>query len=88
VVQVTATRLTDVWTIEIADDGEGISPENIDKIFNPFFTTRAKGAGLGLAYASQAIKAHGGVISVENRMEGGALFRVEIPVSQSGSNGV
>jgi signal transduction histidine kinase len=84
VVQVTATRLIDVWTIEIADDGEGIAPENIDKIFNPFFTTRAKGAGLGLAYASQAIKAHGGVISVENRMEGGALFRVEIPISQGG----
>ncbi len=81
VVQVTATRLADTWRAEIADDGEGIAPENIDKIFNPFFTTRAKGAGLGLAYASQAIKAHGGVISAENRLEGGALFRVEIPVS-------
>jgi signal transduction histidine kinase len=84
VVQVTATRLTDAWTIEIADDGEGIAPENIEKIFNPFFTTRAKGAGLGLAYVSQAIQAHGGVISAENRIGGGALFRVEIPVSQSG----
>lgn len=84
VVQVTATSLTDAWTTEIADDGEGIAPENIDKIFNPFFTTRAKGAGLGLAYASQAIKAHGGVISAENRMEGGALFRVEIPVEGEG----
>ena len=82
VVQVTATRLDNAWAIEIADDGEGIAPENIDKIFNPFFTTRAKGAGLGLAYASQAIKAHGGTISAENRMEGGALFRVVIPVLQ------
>ncbi|RPH52030.1 MAG: HAMP domain-containing protein [Desulfobacteraceae bacterium] len=81
VVQVKAARLADAWTIEIADDGEGIAPENIDKIFNPFFTMRAKGAGLGLAYASQAIMAHGGVISAENRMEGGALFRVEIPVT-------
>ena len=81
VVQVTATRRADAWTAEIADDGEGIAPENIEKIFNPFFTTRAKGAGLGLAYASQAIKAHGGVISAENRTEGGALFRVEIPLS-------
>jgi signal transduction histidine kinase len=84
VVQVTATRLADAWTTEIADDGEGIAPENIEKIFNPFITTRAKGAGLGLAYASQAIKAHGGVISAENRREGGALFRIEIPVSQGG----
>jgi signal transduction histidine kinase len=84
VVQVTATRLADAWTTEIADDGEGIASENIDKIFNPFFTTQAKGAGLGLAYASQAIKAHGGAISAENRMEGGALFRVEIPLSKGG----
>jgi signal transduction histidine kinase len=82
VVEVTATRLADVWTTEIADDGEGIAPENIEKIFNPFFTTRTKGAGLGLAYASQAIKTHGGVISAKNRTGGGALFRVEIPVSQ------
>jgi signal transduction histidine kinase len=87
VVQVTATRRVDVWTTEIADDGDGIAPENIDKIFNPFFTTRAKGAGLGLAYTSQAIKAHGGVISVENRVEGGARFRVEIPVSPGGKGG-
>jgi signal transduction histidine kinase len=88
VVQVTATRLTDACTIEIADDGEGIAPEHIEKIFNPFFTTRAKGAGLGLAYASQAITAHGGVISAGNRMEGGALFRVEIPVPQGSGKGV
>jgi len=82
VVDVTATRVADVWTAEIADDGDGIAPEHIEKIFNPFFTTRTKGAGLGLAYASQAIKTHGGVISAKNRTEGGALFRVEIPLSQ------
>jgi signal transduction histidine kinase len=81
VVQVTATRLANAWRAEIADDGEGIVPENIDKIFKPFFTTRAKGAGLGLAYATQAIRTHGGVISAENRAEGGALFKVEIPLS-------
>ena len=85
VVHVTVAGLADDWTVEIADDGEGIAPENIDKIFNPFFTTRAKGAGLGLAYAFQAIKTHGGVISAENRMEGGALFRIEIPLSPGAS---
>jgi signal transduction histidine kinase len=84
VVEVAAACPAGVWTVEIADNGEGIAPENIDKIFNPFFTTRAKGAGLGLAYASQAIKTHGGIISAGNRVEGGALFKVEIPVSQDG----
>jgi len=85
VVHVKVAGLANNWTIEIADDGEGIAPENIDKIFNPFFTTRAKGAGLGLAYAFQAIKAHGGVISAENRMEGGAMFRINIPLSPAAS---
>jgi signal transduction histidine kinase len=84
VVQVTAANRADTWTIEIADEGTGIDPENIDKIFNPFFTTRSKGAGLGLAYTFQAIKAHGGRVSAENRVEGGALFRVEIPLSKGG----
>ncbi len=82
VVHVTATRAENSWAAEISDNGEGIAPENMDRIFNPFFTTRSKGAGLGLAYTSRAIKAHGGVVSVKNRPEGGALFRVEIPLSQ------
>jgi len=81
VVEVTATLLAAAWTVEIADNGAGIDPDNLDRIFNPFFTTSAKGAGLGLAYASQAIKAHGGVISALNRGEGGALFRIELPFS-------
>lgn len=81
VVRVKATRLANTWAAEIADNGEGIAPEHINRIFSPFFTTRAKGAGLGLAYASRAVKAHGGVISATNRPEGGALFRVEIPLS-------
>ena len=81
VVEVTATLLAAAWTVEIADNGAGIDPDNLDRIFNPFFTTSAKGAGLGLAYASQAVKAHGGVISALNRAEGGALFRIELPFS-------
>lgn len=79
-IEVTAARSGAAWTVEIADSGEGIAPENLERIFNPFFTTRAKGAGLGLAYASQAVKAHGGLIGARNRAEGGALFTIEIPV--------
>jgi nitrogen fixation/metabolism regulation signal transduction histidine kinase len=80
-VRVKAVRTGDIWAAEVADNGEGIAPENIGKIFNPFFTTRSKGAGLGLAYTSRAVQAHGGVLSAVNRTEGGALFRVEIPLS-------
>ena len=80
-VRVTATCRNNAWVAEIADNGEGIAIEHMAKVFNPFFTTRAKGAGLGLAYTSRAVEAHGGLIKATNRPEGGALFRVEIPLS-------
>lgn len=85
-VEITAAHCADAWTVEIADNGEGIAPENLQKIFNPFFTTRAKGAGLGLSYAFQAIKAHGGAISAQNRAEKGAVFRIEIPLPRGGES--
>jgi len=69
----------ETWNVEITDDGCGIEEEMMEKIFNPFITTRAKGTGLGLAYTSQVIQAHNGVISVENRNKQGARFKIEIP---------
>lgn len=79
-VEIRAARTAAAWRVEIADRGQGIPAENLEKIFTPFFTTRAKGAGLGLAYAAQAVKAHGGQIRAENRPEGGALFTIDLPV--------
>jgi signal transduction histidine kinase len=70
------------WIVEIEDEGEGIPRENIQMIFEPFFTTRSKGTGLGLTFASHVIKAHGGIIKAENREEGGARFRVELPIHE------
>lgn len=67
------------WTVEIRDQGKGIEPEHIRKIFEPFYTTRAKGTGLGLAFTMQVVRAHAGVVTVENMKEGGALFKVTIP---------
>lgn len=81
-VHIEASCRDDFWIVEVRDQGDGIEPENISKIFEPFFTTRAKGTGLGLAFASQVIRAHGGIIMAENRKEGGALFRVELPVNR------
>ena len=81
VVRVKASCPNNVWTARIEDDGEGIKLEDINNIFKPFFTTRSKGTGLGLAYASQVINAHSGNITAENRGEGGAVFLVEIPTA-------
>lgn len=65
----------------IADNGPGISEEHLDKIFNPFFTTKDTGTGLGLAQVHRIIDAHGGCIRAENLPEGGACFHVELPGS-------
>lgn len=69
------------WNLKIADQGTGIDKENIQKIFEPFYTTRSKGTGLGLAFVSQVIKAHDGKIWAENRTgEPGAMFHIELPL--------
>ena len=75
-----SSRTEDRWCLEIKDRGEGIAPDNFEKIFDPFFTTRSKGTGLGLAYVSQVVKAHGGTIAAANRKGGGAAFRIELPI--------
>jgi two-component system NtrC family sensor kinase len=72
-----------VVVIRIADNGSGISPEDMDRIFDPFFTTKApgKGTGLGLAICAQLAESMGGRIAVTNGATGGAVFTVRIPAS-------
>ena len=64
--------------LAIDDEGPGISPEHLERLFEPFFTTEDEGLGLGLAISRGIIVAHGGSIEVENRAEGGARFRVRL----------
>jgi signal transduction histidine kinase len=65
--------------IEVRDDGPGIPDSALDRIFNPFFTTKDTGTGLGLAIVHQIIEAHGGSIRVSNNPQGGANFVVRCP---------
>ena len=67
--------------IEVADDGPGMPPDVMDKIFSPFFTTKPRGSGLGLAIVRKIVDAHDGRIDVSARAEGGTRFRVTLPVS-------
>lgn len=63
----------------VADTGPGIPAEIRDKIFNPFFTTRADGTGLGLPIANKVVEGHGGRMHVENGERGGAVFTLWFP---------
>lgn len=72
---------TDSVNIIISDTGEGIDEGVINRIFQPFFTTKSKGTGLGLAITKRIIEQHDGSITVENRQGGGAVFKISLPVT-------
>ncbi len=80
-VEVSAERDDGTWSAVVEDEGAGIENAHLDKIFEPFFTTRSKGTGLGLAYAEQVVRSHGGSIAAGNRSERGAVFRIRIPIA-------
>ncbi len=67
--------------IRIQDTGPGVPPENLDKLFSPFFTTKEKGTGLGLAISYGIVERHGGSIDVETKLGKGAAFIISLPVS-------
>ncbi|MCQ8227444.1 trifunctional serine/threonine-protein kinase/ATP-binding protein/sensor histidine kinase [Pantoea trifolii] len=67
--------------IEVADNGTGLSAEVIGKIFDSFYTTKAEGMGMGLTISNEIIKRHGGVLSAENRPQGGSLFSFTLPLN-------
>ncbi|MGK5594144.1 MAG: sensor histidine kinase [Parachlamydiaceae bacterium] len=66
--------------LKVVDRGVGIPKENLKKIFNPFFTTKPTGNGLGLAETHKVIQAHGGEISVDSELGKGATFTIKIPL--------
>jgi signal transduction histidine kinase len=84
VVFVRASFSDEWWALEVEDGGPGIPAENVRKIFDPFFTTRSRGTGLGLAFVSHVVEAHGGNVSAENVSDGGARFRIELPRTMVG----
>jgi len=68
--------------ITVTDTGSGITPENLKKLFEPLFTTKPKGIGLGLAVSQKLVEANGGKIEVESEVGVGTTFTVYLPVSR------
>jgi len=70
-------------TISIADSGPGISDEDLKKVFEPFYTTKRQGMGMGLSIARTIVEAHRGRIEAERGAAGGAVFKVVLPMAKT-----
>ncbi len=67
------------WRLVFQIQGVGISQNVVEKIFAPFFTTKAKGAGLGLSIVNNLMEAHGGAIEIDGNVGQGATIRLRFP---------
>ncbi|MBN2033498.1 MAG: GHKL domain-containing protein [Deltaproteobacteria bacterium] len=79
-IDVTVLESSQNYFVEIEDSGSGIDPENVDRIFNPFFTTKEKGSGLGLAIVKKIIEGHGGSIHIESAAGKGTKVKISLPL--------
>lgn len=68
--------------VEVTDRGTGIDPARLDRVFEPYYTTRRNGLGMGLSIAKSIVEAHGGRLTAVNNPESGATFRFTLPLSQ------
>jgi signal transduction histidine kinase len=77
---VSARQSSSSVMISVRDQGPGISDEDLDKIFNPFFTTKEAGTGLGLSVVHQIVTQHGGAVKAERNPDRGMTFAVVVPL--------
>jgi PAS domain S-box-containing protein len=75
----TGVSLDEVW-VSLSDTGRGIPEEQLNRIFDPFYTTKKKGSGLGLMIVQRIVRAHRGVIELDSRVGRGTTFRVRLPL--------
>src|SRR5262249_12312829 len=77
-------RETAVVVLEVSDTGKGILPEVEKRLFDPFFSTKESGTGLGLPIAARIVEKHGGIIQYQPRPGGGTTFGVVLPGENRG----
>jgi len=82
-ITVKTRQIGDTVEIAVIDRGPGIDPKHRESIFNPFFTTKSSGVGLGLAIVSKIVDVHGGKITVESEPGEGCVFRVYLPLREN-----
>lgn len=82
-VEVEWKKIEDHVLIRVKDNGRGIPPEHLSRIFEPFYTTKKEGTGMGLSVCHQIVEEHGGHIHVESQPGRGTIFNVRLPVSRT-----
>ncbi len=83
-VQVMAAAEPEALRIAVTDSGSGIAPEMMDRIFDPYFTTKPEGTGLGLPIALRIIQAHDGTLDVSSALGRGTTVEVRLPIAMPG----
>jgi signal transduction histidine kinase len=73
--------------LTVTDNGSGIASGLLERIFDSFFTTKPQGLGVGLSVSREIVAAHGGCIEAANRPEGGAVFRITLPMPEEKHDG-
>ncbi|HYG34025.1 MAG TPA: ATP-binding protein, partial [Clostridia bacterium] len=79
-IEVCLSQASETMLVEVRDTGPGVPPEKTASIFDPYFTTKPEGNGLGLWIAQQIVTAHGGTLKAANVPSGGAVFTLSLPI--------
>lgn len=82
-VTLSSRRRADMVEVEVKDDGPGLTPEQARQVFNPFYTTKERGTGLGLAVCYRIMHDHGGDIRLDSQVGAGCVFTLTLPVKQT-----
>ncbi|HWN78283.1 MAG TPA: sensor histidine kinase [Bradyrhizobium sp.] len=85
IISIRTSRVEDFAELSVSDRGSGIPEDKLKEVFEPFFTSKAEGMGMGLSIARTIIEAHHGLISARNQVHGGASFRIRLPLERIAS---
>jgi signal transduction histidine kinase len=80
IIRIRTSRVEEFGELSVSDRGPGIPEEKLKEVFEPFYTSKAEGMGMGLSIARTIIEAHQGLIWAKNRVHGGASFRIRVPL--------
>jgi signal transduction histidine kinase len=85
IITIRTSRVEKFAELSVSDLGPGIPEDKLKEVFEPFFTSKAEGMGMGLSIARTIIEAHHGLISARNQVHGGASLRIRLPLCNDGA---